>query len=318
MPHLIITYGPAGSGKGFIRKKYTAVINSMYPQMDAIEYENTFVAEIDHHVENDGEYQNAVFVAICNFFDECNPGVMRTPVSFSKHLRELLSDFETNEPCSASRLSDRLTMIYQRFRTKYNSTLDCEIQDAVKKKQHIIFETTGQNRNPLDWLWQCPGNTQDSEWTGPFCNVVGYVKTVVYPYVEPEMILSQATLRFIERVVSWYACLKECKTHLSQKSFNGFQSCLRNQQTVGVPRLPDLKELAELIPLAQDNIVPYIENRFVDNIILFDNNRTESEPLYFNMKTKSQNTKRIIKFLSKCKNMSPLLKNTLLHMFVIP
>ena len=51
MPHFIVTYGPAGSGKGHIRDKYLSYLRDIHDV--SFNETNTFEANIDSYVEKD-------------------------------------------------------------------------------------------------------------------------------------------------------------------------------------------------------------------------------------------------------------------------
>jgi hypothetical protein len=288
MPHLIITYGPAGSGKGFIRQHYIPLLQKMHPGMGEINSENTFVAEIDSFVEADPDYKKQVFALLCTFFDKCEKAntSLATEQSLGAYIDELLTDFkEGGDHCDAWHLSMGLTKIYKTTRVRYDGFLNNDIKTAIASQKNIIFETTGQNGNPLDWLWHC------GERSGPFCEEAkGYLSTIVYPYVKPEIIIRRAKKRFCSRILGWYKCLKTCKAALSDKSFTSFNKCL----TMGkdVPRLPDLQELKTLIPNAQKHLIPYITNNRVTNIIVFDNDGATESPVCFNLKKPTEKDKQ--------------------------
>ena len=187
MPHLIITYGPAGSGKGHLYPNYTRLLSTCYSSMKPITQDNTFVAEIDQYVENDPDYKNEVFRIICDFFKTCKTQLKSAEVSLGAYIRQVVSDFENTDQCSAFELSKNLTDAYRYTRRKYDNMLTAKIAQAVKDNQNIIFETTGQHAEPLNWLWHCGRDSEN--WSGPFCVAPNYVKTIIYPYVDPERLL---------------------------------------------------------------------------------------------------------------------------------
>ena len=54
MPHFIVTYGPAGSGKGHIRDEYRSYLHNIHDVI--FDENNTFEANIDSYVEKDEKY----------------------------------------------------------------------------------------------------------------------------------------------------------------------------------------------------------------------------------------------------------------------
>ena len=319
MPHLIITYGPAGSGKGHLYPNYTRLLSTCYSSMKPITQDNTFVAEIDQYVENDPDYKNEVFRIICDFFKTCKTQLTSSSseVNLGAYIRQVVSDFENTDQCSASELSKNLTDAYRYTRRKYDNMLTAKIAQAVKDNQNIIFETTGQNAGPLNWLWHCGRDSEN--WSGPFCVAPNYVKTIIYPYVDPERILQQARDRFVRRVVGWYTCLKECRVHLKKGDFAEFPTCLAKGTDTPVPRLPNIKELRELIPVAQQNIIPYIDNKQIENIIIYNNLEGDTDPMRFNIqssgfRTSTDEQNRKLEFLMKNGDMLvPELRNRLMQ-----
>lgn len=289
MPHLVITCGPAGSEKGFVKPKYIAMLQKKYPNMAPITPENTFIAEIENYVESDADYKKAVFHALCEFFDKCGAKDMSSKSELRVQLQKMF-DGSTSEECSASNLSQKLFQIYNTTRQKYSRVFDEGIANAVRQGQNVIFETTGQHKDPLCWLWHCPSSAQD--WAGPFCSPgQSYVKTVVYPYVDPKEIITLARERFVICLMSWFECLQNCRLYLKAKSFANFSICLDRKMSDETPRLPNLEELQLLISKSQKNIIPYIDNNRVDNIIVFDNDKFKKDPVCFNLKNFNEDDK---------------------------
>ena len=72
MPHFILTYCPAGSGKGFIRDKYLSYLQ-MNPNYRGLYFnsDNTFEANIDSYVENDELYIRKSIEATEEFISAC-------------------------------------------------------------------------------------------------------------------------------------------------------------------------------------------------------------------------------------------------------
>ena len=292
MPHYIVTYGPAGSGKGYIKPHYLKHIEEEHKEQ--ILAANTFIAEIDNYVESDPEYKQKVFDILCNFFDKCAKNATLEGTSIGDYLNDLLKDFTTRADCTAWDLSDRLTKVYIDTRRKKNAQLDADIENAVKKGFHIIFETTGQNPNPISWLWHC-----SDKWNGPLCEKKDYTVSIVYPYVHSRTVLDRARKRFVSRVKGWYGCIKQCKQFLSNSdvSFMGFNKCIMEAKESGVPRLPNIAELESLIPKAQQNLVPYIAAGQVGNIYIYDNDASSKQVMGINIK--NGNVSALQQFLKK-------------------
>lgn len=277
MPHFIITYGPAGSGKGFIKENYIQWLNNKYPNMK-IDATNTVVAEIDNFVESDPVYKTKVFECVCTFIDECKINVSSTD-SLRDHLVNVLNDWgDSTKRCSASRLSKELTAIYKTARIPKNSALDALIVAGVAANKNVIFESTGQYATPLDWLWRC-----GSDWNGPLCKNMAYTKTIVFPYVNEDTVLQRAKDRFSERVIKMYDNLKKCSKSFRHREIREAFECFEAAKAGTPPRLPDIPELQENIQKAQQHLVPYITNQEISHVLLIDNNNPRKVMSYVDL-----------------------------------
>lgn len=282
MSHFIITYGPAGSGKGYVRQYFIEELNKLYPDQ-IIQSDNIFEAEIDQYIEADDEYKKMVLKIMCDYFTTCANDYVKGQGTFTQHLRNKL---QSPGECNVNILARQLQTAYMAIRAKYNYILDNDLKKAVEEnKKDIVFETTGTyGTNPLDWLWHCPKETDDKPWKGPLCKQKQNI-TIVFPFVKANLIIEQALSRFITAIMSWYKCLKNCQMDLHEKNFSGFLSCLSEQNQAVTPRVPDLEQLEKLIPNAQTNLIPYITNNMIDNIIIFNNDRSLQKPTVIALKS---------------------------------
>ena len=71
MPHFIVTYGPAGSGKGHIRDKYLSYLRNIHIHDVSFNETNTFEANIDSYVEKDERYIQRSIEATQEFIKAC-------------------------------------------------------------------------------------------------------------------------------------------------------------------------------------------------------------------------------------------------------
>ena len=69
MPHFIVTYGPAGSGKGHIRDKYLSYLRDIHRV--PFNETDTFEANIDSYVEKDERYIQRSIEATQEFITAC-------------------------------------------------------------------------------------------------------------------------------------------------------------------------------------------------------------------------------------------------------
>ena len=300
MQHFIITYGPAGSGKGYIKKSYLQKLADKYPGSDFSE-DNTFIAEIDSMVEEDEEYIYGATQIMCKFFEDCAKTITSSE-SLGRFLDSVLLKWN-DEPCSGTTLSKSLTQLYFEIRRKYNSQNDKGITKAMKDGKNVIFETTGQNPNPLDWLWRC-------DWNAPLCKNTNYIVCIVFPIVDDEEILNRAKSRFKSRVMQAYKCFKGCSTSIGAREYEKAYSCMRQLEKFIPPRLPDLEELRRLIPNIQDNLVPYIKNAEIHNIVMVNNNENADKDVMINLRDPNQKIQEFISATNVTKSLQEALLST--------
>src|SRR5579872_6951329 len=188
MPHLIITYEPSGSGKGYALPKYTQALSELYPGDPLVD---PFIAEIDTLVETDPRFQSLATQIICSFIED-NKVEVEDLALFRQHLTDIVEDADVIRP-----LSKRLTSAYMMVRRDHDVRLDVALLAAIRDNQNIIFESTGKQRNPLDWLL-------------PLVPLDKYIVSIVFPVVKPLDIIRRAKERLVNRILAWHKCLQRC------------------------------------------------------------------------------------------------------------
>lgn len=173
-PHLIVTYGPAGSGKGFLRQNYQEWLEEIYGPI----LRRIVQLEIDNYVEKDETYIEKA--------TEITTGYIRA-------IRDNKSDDEVTiaqraaiEASLHEGLVNDLAALYMRVRQFYNAQLDLDLEDAFANGDNVIFETTGANS--IKWLLDM---AKESSYP--------YIITIVYPLVQRKTILGRAEERFLKR-----------------------------------------------------------------------------------------------------------------------
>ena len=122
MPHFIVTYGPAGSGKGHIRDKYLSYLRDIH---------DVSFNETERYIQRSIE-------ATQEFITACQ----------GKALGDCLRARE--EPRDA--LVTKLQKNYFEVRKYYSHYMDQEIIKAAEQGKHIILESTGSFGQPT-WIF---------------------------------------------------------------------------------------------------------------------------------------------------------------------
>lgn len=189
----IITFGPAGSGKGYIMdalEKYLKNDNDIKMPLD-YKY-----ARIDDFIEVDKEYvKNSIDETINIFSDEHLTNYIDNMGDINNCITEIDNFLTNNKMSQELELLENKSLnyvkIYMDTRRKYNGTVDANINLWLSNREHIIFETTGQNN--FDWLYEYTLLSNKDVKND-------YKILLIYPYVETKIILARALNRFTTRV----------------------------------------------------------------------------------------------------------------------
>ena len=121
--HFIITFGPAGSGKGhIIENEIEDVLNCLYQQEINLNNPNqTYMALVDNLVENDEIYRKESYKIFINssFYKKGQKSKTKTG-RITKNLQNL---------------SENLSKLYFKIRKKYDKINDNSINKSLKKKK---------------------------------------------------------------------------------------------------------------------------------------------------------------------------------------
>lgn len=285
MPFFIITYGPAGSGKGYLKPTYLKLLD---PE-SKINRNDIFTAEIDNYVEQDDKYKDGVYRVVFDLINGCykqnkikNGDPTDTPTNTptdTKALEDFLDDVMRKWEvgggmCSATKLSEDLTNLYTSVRRDHNNALDGALMTAITERKNIIFETTGKNPDPLGWLWG------SDEKKGPLYGT-DYDVIIIFPYVHNKTILERAKNRFKNRVLSIEKCFN------NSPEPNNFVQCAR-EMNKRPPRLPNIPALHASIADSQRNLLSYLNtsNDNIKKIIVVKNNANSGQE-HINLKNSS-------------------------------
>lgn len=190
--------------------------------------------------------------------------------------------------------------MYFNIRENHDNSMNSAIRYALKKRENIIFETTGSNK--YDWLFEKINKYFLSQIRKD------YIIIVIYPYVYNNIILSCALKRFIKRVV----LMKENGLNINStnKYIDKYSKKIFSNELFLPPRLPILSyhkfSLKNSINSIQNNISYYLNKckdttLLSDLIIIYDNTNTPNIILeFFCKKTIDKNyCSEFIKFISK-------------------
>ena len=172
MPHFIVTYGAAGSGKGHIRDKYLAYLRDIHDV--SFNETNTFEANIASYVEKEERYIQRSIEGTQKFITACQ----------GKALGDCLWAREEARDALVTKLQKN----YFEVRKYYSHYMDQEIIKDAEQGKHIILESTGSFSRPT-WIFEFVGQASNFP----------YIFTVVFPVVLPETIEERAVDPFLKR-----------------------------------------------------------------------------------------------------------------------
>lgn len=263
MPHLIITYGPTGSGKGYLYNKFVSRLSKQHPELGDITAENSFFAEVDSYIEGSVEYKMGVWDTLKDFYTKT--GTNHEMVPFLRENLQLYAYGKEN--VIGPDISNRMFAVYGSVKDTVKKKFLTDFKAAVAAQKHIIYELTGSSgSNPLEKFFGKDGLLGDQ--------YENYTISIVFPFVRDDVIIDRATDRFIERVA-----LAEPMVLGALKAFSPGGDTMKalqylaDFQKIIPPRLPDVQELrTKKIKVAQENLVQYIRDNVVENVIVYDNN----------------------------------------------
>lgn len=284
----LITFGPAGSGKGYIMPNLLTHIANVHPNIKNIG--ELKYARIDDFVEVDRMYvENSLALVPTNILSD---------PSFTSYLQDLVdikaSETEINRNLSniatqqfsgnfrkLETLADKYYETYTTSRKTYDKTLDDNLIMWLKSRNNIVFETTGQSN--FNWLFSFTPLKNEQVLND-------YIIILVYPYVASETILARALNRFIVRVddsIKLGKFTKDTTSHTPE--FTRYVENVEYGNRIGnkkvePPRLPKLLtgeySLYKSITAIQNTIANYIgecldtNTSKIDTIMLYDNTKT--------------------------------------------
>ena len=244
MPHFIVTYGPAASGKGHIRDKYLSYLCNLYPHA-LFNETNTFEANIDSYVEKDERYIQRSIEATQEFITACQG---------TQALGDCLQAREEARDALVTKLQEN----YFDVRRYYMYYMDQEIIKAMQQEKHIILETTG-SFGPPTWIFDFVERALHI----PSLHECPYIFTVVFPVVLPKTIQERAVDRFLGR------------------AHRVLENDVEGMYMKEPPRLPSIVELREKsIPQSHDNFVKILADDRFQHVLLYNNNESCGQNCY--------------------------------------
>eukprot|EP00957_Ditylum_brightwellii_P209800 15363312-Ditylum_brightwellii.AAC.1 len=223
--HFIVTYGPVGTGKGFIKEQYIQYLSKAHPEIELTE-DNTFIAEIDNLIEENNEYRKAAVIHLDKFFKQSFGGGIKHDKDLLEKVRQYLRSFAGNVDLTAKlekliiKLLDDLENTYFTTREPFNLIFDKALEQAIVDGENIIFETTGSSlSDPIGWLWKF--------YSSPLYQKMDkYVLTIVYPFVQDTTIEEQNVGRFMDRLANYYVSIKKASAELAKMNVKKVQELL--------------------------------------------------------------------------------------------
>lgn len=260
MPHFVVLYGPAVSGKGFITDAVKRRLEKMHPEMDPFTDENTYALGIDELVDMNTDYKEKSKELIDQFaakFDATEEDLRDALLKYvfgktpkrgresdeegrSKKLKTMGQVAEG----AIKELLDNLRDLYMSRRGRELGRSDNDRYEALSQGKNVIFETTGWNSsdpvfNYYDTIKYYNRKHEDNP----------YIISVVYPFVKPDVIIKRVIDRFIE----------------SYRAGEG-------------GRIPDPKFVQGYIQTSHRGFLRYIHKPSVSHVLIFDNNDVTIDP----------------------------------------
>lgn len=276
--HFIVTYGPAGSGKGFIKNRYMEYLKTAHPGI-IINDENTFYAEIDNFVEKNDEYKKAIIKNLDDFFKRSFGGDIEYDKQTIQKVQSYIMAYSSGENITIdTAIEDSINIMisdlnetYFLARKPFNEILDKELANAIEAQKNIIYETTGGTPDPIGWLWKFDGSPL-------YKKTDRYVFSIVYPFVQDTTIEKRNIGRFITRLTDYYVNIKKASVELSKLNVDKAKILLDKVSQSLPPRIVNPREVKENAQKAQKNIIEYTNNGVIDHVLLYDNNTGVDEP----------------------------------------
>jgi len=244
--------GPPGSGKGFLIEHVIRYLNNEL-QSNIKDVKKTI---IDDLVEEDDDFVRRSSEIIRNGHngptgpDRWSIGeIKQIQTDITDITESIISNNQTEITIHLEKTSELLSGIYFDVRKSYDEKNDENIRKHLKRRDNIIFETTG--RNNFDWLYQ----TFLVDEIRSNYNVI-----VVYPYVSRADVITQALNRFAIQ---------------AGRVLTGPDTWVR---------LPELRSLYLSIDDIQQNFIQLLkkcrtDKNLIDYVIMYDNRpRYPEEP----------------------------------------
>lgn len=275
--HFIISYGPAGSGKGHIvDNEMFKILKCLYPGTNFHD-KYTYMALIDDYVESDEEFRNESLNIVLNYIKTHNIPIDQADTI--DKMEKLFTDDQLND------IAKEIDDLYSKVRNdnkhmdlktgkmkSYNDINTEKMISHLEKNNNVVLETTGERS--FRWLWNSPELLQNKDHV---------VVTLIYPWVEKNDIITSAKLRFF-------------KTLMNIKNNN-----FKLTPELKPPRIPNLKDLDASIDVIQNNfarcLIEDVKYEHVDNVIFWNNSYLQKEPTSFILAPKLSPEE---KYIEKC------------------
>jgi len=293
----IITFGPAGSGKGYIEEYYKNEIYNKYKNILRHDNFNPYYALIDDYIEKDYDYNYKSIEYCRNNIEKIRQTFMSDNNNNNINLAENIIKGNHSEKIDlANEIGDDLGKIYFDVKKKYNATNDNMININLAKRNDIVYETTGNNK--FDWIFEETHLKYDYVRNS-------YIIIIVYPFVRISKILERACSRFIKRVDK--IDYNNISDNDSLSSFVQQNFLLEDFLPPRLPKLSGDNSLYGSIKNIQDNISDYMikcatGTSNVNEIMLYDNNNQPVLSIY----NKCDSGEYVI---NKCANIKSFLEN---------
>ena len=311
--YLIITIGPAGSGKSTV---ITDVIRMLGEQKgyDILAFSLSFKkAIIDSYVERDPIFIRQSISATRTLIENADVGLyIPKLVSMEACLEHVINSSDPKAAHDLEECSKVYSKIYMKARHRFDAVMDRDVESWFSTGQNVVYETIGTN--DFSWIFQLE-SFQEAQVR------FNYRVYLVYPYADRSTIMARALNRFAISVDSYRTYINThtnpaADDYESQRYEAMISYCqyLETTNTVSAPRLPSLisnktSNVYDTIDRVQNNISRYVGpcvsgscsigdlkcSNWLSALVFYDNNRSGSmDTIHFSCGSSECNANRCV------------------------
>lgn len=258
--YLIITIGPAGSGKSTV---ITDVIRMLGEQQgyELPAFSHSFKkAIIDNYVERDTTFIQQSISATRTIIENADVGqYIPKLVSMQACLDHVINNPDPKAMSDLEECAKVYSKIYMQARIQLDAVMDADVELWFSTGQNVVYETIGIN--DFSWIFQLQ-SFQDAHIR------FNYKVYLVYPYANRSIILARALNRFAVSVNNYTAFVDENTNPAANDCEQRYEAMvkycryLESSDAISAPRLPSMTGntacICDTVNQVQDNISRYV------------------------------------------------------------